>query len=123
MMRGSGSHGVETAGEPGLQRRRFPVAHEALDIQAAIADERIRELWGHSDDELLARTDDNRRIGMAEIESSRLDRHRLTCTLRLRLRDGSKLRWSLLDGALGAEHDRVAGVLGLLLGPRFSGQG
>ena len=123
MMRGSGGHEVEPAGEPHLQRRRFRVAHEALDIQAAIADERIRELLGRSEDELLARTDGNRRIGLAEIDSARLDRHRLTCKLRLRLHDGSKLRWSFLDGPLGAEHDRLAGVLGLLLGPRFKGQG
>ena len=123
MLRGSGSHDVDLAGEPRLQRRRFPVAHEALDIQAAIGDERIRELLGRSEDELLAQAGDNRQIGLAEIESARLDRHRLTCKLRLRLHDGGKLRWSFLDGALGAEHDRLAGVLGLLLGPRFSGRG
>ena len=120
MMRGSGSHDVEFAGEPRLDRRRFQVAHEAIDVQARIADARIRELLAASEDELLARADENRRIVLAEIESARLDVRRLTCKLRLRLHDGEKLRWSFLDGSLGAEHDRLAGVLSLLLGPRLT---
>ena len=119
MMRGSGHAGFEPSPGPRLQRRRFQAVHDSIDVQRQASDERVRELLRQTESELLTRSPDNRRVELADIASARLDRRRTSSRLRLRLREGDTLRWDFVRGTLGADHDRVAGVLALLLGPRL----